>query len=370
MKLNEVFRYFFRLGFIAFGGPAAHIAMMQQDLVEKKKWLSSQNFLDYMGVTNLIPGPNSTEMTMHCGYHRSGVAGVFVAGISFILPAASLTLLIAIFYEQYKELSWLVPIITGIKASVISLILAAVYKLGKKAVKSYYLLGIGLVVLAASLLGLNEILCILFAGLFAIAVHFSKKSSSLNSFLGIPLMAIATVFFSQTKLFLVFLKVGLVLFGSGYVLFAYLEGELIDNLGWLTHSDLIEAIAIGQVTPGPILSTATFIGYKLGGIQGALLATLGIFAPSFFYVIILHRFLDKMKKSAVLKVFLESVNVAAVAVMVAVTISMGQSIIVDWQTLSIAVLTCALYLGTNKMNSLYIILLGGILGYLLLFVFG
>ena len=369
MRLKEVFRYFFRLGFIAFGGPAAHVAMMQQELVEQKKWMDSQEFLDYMGATNLIPGPNSTEMTMHCGYHRAGIAGLFVAGLSFIIPAVSITLLIAIFYEQYSQVSWVVPIVSGIKAAVISFILAAIYKLGKKAVKTRYLLGVGVVTLIASFMGLNEIICILFAGIISLLIHFSVRSNTLAN-AAVPILILSAVSFSNMKLFLVFLKVGLVLFGSGYVLFAYLEGELIDNMGWLTHSDLVEAIAIGQITPGPILSTATFIGYKLGGVSGALLATLGIFGPSFFYVILLHKFLKRMKESKILKVFLDSVNVAAVAVMVAVTYNMAKSIIVDWQTLLIAVLTCVIYFRAKKLNALWIILMGAVGGYLLNIIFG
>lgn len=367
-KIKEVFSYFFKLGFIAFGGPAAHIALLQQELVEQRKWMSNQEFLDYMGATNLIPGPNSTEMTMHCGYHRAGKLGLVVAGASFIVPAVLITLVIAIFYEKYSSIEWVIPIVNSIKAAVLAFILAAIYKLGQKAIKSKYLLFIGIVTLAASFLGINEIICILAAGLLSVMVYFTRN----NRFLfdgGASILILSTIAFSKLKLFLSFLKVGLVLFGSGYVLFAYLEGEFIDQLGWLTHSDLVEAIAVGQVTPGPILSTATFVGYKLGGIQGALLATIGIFLPSFFYSLLLHKFLNKMKSSKVLKVFLDSVNVAAVAVMVAVTINMATSILVDASTIIIAVLTCLIYFRFNKINAVWLIVTAAILGYILNLIF-
>ncbi|MGA0285295.1 MAG: chromate efflux transporter [Saprospiraceae bacterium] len=363
-KIKEVFSYFFKLGFIAFGGPAAHVALIQQELVENRKWMNNQEFLDYLGATNLIPGPNSTEMTMHCGYHRAGPLGLFVAGLSFIIPAVAITLIIAMFYEKYSSIEWLVPIINSIKAAVLAFILAAIYKLGKKAVKTKYLLLIGIVTFLASLFGLNEIIAILAAGLISILVYYST-SNKVFSDAGASILVLSTVAFSNLKLFLSFLKVGLVLFGSGYVLFAYLEGEFIDQLGWLTHSDLVEAIAIGQVTPGPILSTATFIGYKMGGVQGAILATVGIFGPSFFYALLLHKFLKKMQSSKVLKVFLDSVNVAAVAVMVAVTFNMARSILLDINTVIIAVLTCVVYFKYSKINALWIIISAALLGYIL-----
>ncbi len=367
-KLTEVFRYFSKLGFVAFGGPAAHVAMMEEDLVAKKKWMSEQEFLDYMGATNLIPGPNSTEMTMHCGYHRAGVKGLFVAGMSFIIPAVLLTLLVAIFFEKYSAIEWVVPIVNGIKAAVISFIAAAILKLGKKAVKSSTLLVLGLVVIAASFFGINEILCILAAGLVYMLTMQVIKKPSLNSLAILPAFAFLKMAYTPTTLFLIFLKVGLVLFGSGYVLFAYLDGELIEQAGWLTHPMLVEAIAIGQVTPGPVLSTATFIGYKIGGLQGALLATLGIFLPSFFYVWGLNKFVKQMQKSELLRNFLAAVNVAAVAVMVVVTLRMGQSILIDWKTIFICALSFFVYFYFKGINTLWIILGGATLGFLLSYV--
>lgn len=363
-KVKEVFSYFFKLGFIAFGGPAAHVAMMQDDLVEKKKWLSTQEFLDYMGATNLIPGPNSTEMTMHCGYHRAGVKGLFIAGMSFIFPAVCITLLIAVFFEKFSEIEWVIPIVNGIKAAVISFIIGAILKLGKKAVKNYVHWIIAALVIVLAFYGINEIVLILAAGLLMIALRALLKQDKLSSIALFPLMFLLKLPYTHLQLFLIFLKVGLVLFGSGYVLFAYLDGELIEGTEWLTHPDLIEAIAIGQVTPGPVLSTATFVGYKVGGFTGAILATLGIFLPSFFYVWILNNFVKKMQKSAILRAFLEAVNVAAVAVMVVVTIKMGESILIDWRTIAIFVLSSFVYFYFKKINTLWLIVGGGVLGFL------
>jgi chromate transporter len=367
-KVQEVFKYFSKLGFIAFGGPAAHVAMMQDDLVEKKKWLSSEEFLDYMGATNLIPGPNSTEMTMHCGYHRAGVKGLFVGGMSFILPAVFITLLVAVFFEQIASYAWATPIINGIKAAVISFIIGAIYKLGKKAVKNIEHIIIAIAVIAASFCGINEIICILTAGIIYMIFRLSYKNTMMFSIAPIPLMFLSLSSYTHLKLLFVFLKVGLVLFGSGYVLFAYLDGELIDSLGWITHDDLVEAIAIGQMTPGPVLSTATFIGYKVGGFGGAALATLGIFIPSFFYVWGLNRFIHKMKGNKKLSYFLQAVNVAAVAVMLVVCLKMGQSILIDWKTWLICILSFAAYFGIKGLNTAWIIAGGALLGFLLSYV--
>jgi len=363
--MKEIFLYFFRLGIVAFGGPAAHVAMMEEDLVRKKKWLTTEEFLDYMGATNLIPGPNSTEMTMHVGYHRGGPAGLFVAGLSFIFPAVCITLLVAIFFEKFSEIAWVVPIIDGIKAAVLSFIVAAIIKLGKKAVKTQFLAAIGILVIIAAYLGVNEILCILSAGFLVMLYKLASNRGQLNSFVLLPLFMLVKVPYTHLKLFLIFLKVGAVLFGSGYVLFAYLDGELIENLGWLTHPDLVEAIAVGQVTPGPVLSTSTFIGYKLGGISGAVLATIGIFLPSFFYVWLLNPLVKKMRSNPLLTGFLEAVNVAAVAVMVVVSLKMAQSIVVDWKTGVICAASFFVYFYFKGINTLWIILGGAVMGYLL-----
>jgi len=367
-KTKEVFNYFSRLGVVAFGGPAAHVAMMQDDLVEKKKWLSSEEFLDYMGATNLIPGPNSTEMTMHCGYHRAGVKGLFVAGMSFVIPAVIITLIIAVFFDKINELAWTEPIINGIKAAVISFIAGAVFKLGKKAIRENIHYVLAFAVILASFFGITEIICILGAGLLMLLVSAVYKGNNLASISFIPLFFMTPLSYTHLKLFLIFLKVGSVLFGSGYVLFAYLDGELIDGLGWLTHDDLVEAIAVGQMTPGPVLSTATFIGYKVGGFGGAALATLGIFLPSFFYVWILNKYVHQMRKNKWLKTFLDAVNVAAVAVMLVVCIQMGKSILIDWRTSFICALSFFVFFYYKGINTLWIIVGGGVLGFLLSYI--
>ncbi|MDP4952658.1 MAG: chromate efflux transporter, partial [Flavobacteriales bacterium] len=317
-NLSEIASVFFKLGCIAFGGPAAHIALMEAEIVSKRKWLSRQRFLDLMGATNLIPGPNSTELTMHCGYERGGWKGLFVAGICFIFPAVAITGILAWFYTSYGELPEIKPFIQGITPAVLVVILEAILKLGKKALKTKWLYLIAFLVFISSILGVNEIYALLSAGMLA-GVFFASRSGnkSLKNLLILALPLSAShheLVLSQGKIFLSFLKVGAILYGSGYVLFAYLDAELVVP-GYLSRPDLLEAIAVGQFTPGPVLSTATFIGWQLGGWQGALAATAGIFLPSFLFVLLLNPLVDRMRKSTFLSGFLDGVNAAAVAVM-------------------------------------------------------
>ena len=366
-KLKEVAQLFFKLGIIAFGGPAAHIAMMEEEVVTKRKWMTREHFLDTMGATNLIPGPNSTEMTMHCGYHHAGVAGLFVAGICFIFPAVVLTVILAYFYVEFGKIPAVEAFLIGIKPAVLAIILGAIYKLGKKALKNWQLGVIGAIVIAANYMGLSEVLSILGGGILGIIWFNLIQKNTLNSF--------APVFFlwffnsisdiSSWKLFLVFLKVGSVLFGSGYVLVAYLDGELVETLGWLSRSELLDAIAIGQFTPGPVLSTATFIGYQINGVGGAIAATLGIFAPSFLFVWLLNPLIPKLRKSKIASSFLDAVNISAVAIMVVVTFHLGQSVLVDWKAWLIAVLSCIVFFNFKKVSVLWIVLGGATLGYIL-----
>ena len=368
-NLKEIAALFFKLGCFAFGGPAAHVAMMEEEVVEKRKWMSRQHFLDLMGATNLIPGPNSTEMTMHGGYERAGVKGLFVAGICFIFPAVVITGIFAHFYVKYGQLPNVEPFILGIKPAVLAVILNAVVKLGKKAVKNYELAALGILALALSLWGISEVLALVTTGILGM-IYFSIRnngaSSTLNSF--IPVMFLQGVSFdaNTVKIFLTFLKVGAILYGSGYVLFAYLDAELVST-GLLTRSELIDAIAIGQFTPGPVLSTATFIGYQLGGWSGAIAASIGIFLPSFLFVWLLNPWIPKMRQSKILSYLLDSVNVAAVAIMVSVLIKMGGDVLFDWR----AWLICGLGLLAVfklKLNSMWVILGGAILGFALSFV--
>ena len=368
-KLIEVAKVFFKLGCFAFGGPVAHIAMMEDEIIEKRNWMARDYFLDLIGTTNLIPGPNSTEMTMHCGYERAGKPGLFVAGISFIFPATIITALLAYLYVKYGQLPQIEPFIYGIKPAVLAIIASAILKLGKKAVKGIELIVLGILVLIVSLLGVNEVLALLSAGVLGMLYFYlkSKKVSSLNTLTPFLILlgfntAVAKV--STMKLFLIFLKVGAILYGSGYVLFAYLDAELVTR-GLLTRAELIDAIAIGQFTPGPVLSTSTFIGYQLSGFTGALVATTGIFLPSFLFVLILNPFIPRMRNSKILRYFLDSVNVAAVAVMLAVLIVMGQETLIEWQSITIAIVAIVLTFKT-KVSTIWTIVIGAILGFLLL----
>ncbi len=365
-KLKEVAGLFFKLGLIAFGGPAAHIAMMEEEVVKKRKWMSEAHFLDLVGATNLIPGPNSTEMTMHCGYERAGWRGVFVAGFCFIFPAVVVTSIFALLYQKYGQLPAVEPFLYGIKPAVIAIILVAAYRLGKKAIKNVELGVLGAIGLVLCLLDFHEILVLFGCGIAGIFWYFVKRKSALITAV-IPLLfyqVSASVNVGIPKIFLTFLKVGSILYGSGYVLFAFLDVELV-NKGWLTRAELIDAVAVGQFTPGPVLSTATFIGWQMQGLSGALAATIGIFLPSFIFVLILNPFIPKMRKSPIIGAFLDAVNVAAVALILAVCLQMGFDSITDWKTTTILVVGLYSVFIHRKVNHAYIVLGGAVLGYLL-----
>lgn len=370
-SISEVAKVFFKLGLFAFGGPAAHVAMMEDEVVTKRKWMDRQHFLDLMGATNLIPGPNSTEMTMHCGHERAGTLGLFVAGISFIFPAVVLTGLLAWLYVEYGQLPEIAPFVIGIKPAVLVIIAGAIYKLGKKALKGWELGILAAIVVVSSILGVNEVLALLGAGVLG-AIYFSAKNGigeKSNIKKGLPLVLLQVPVASATvittaNIFWTFLKVGAVLYGSGYVLFAYLDAELVTN-GWMSRQELVDAIAVGQFTPGPVLSTATFVGYQLNGIWGALAATAGIFLPSFLFVLILNPLVPKMRQSKVLGYFLDSVNVAAVAVMLSVLFEMSREILIDWRPIVITLLAAILAFGFKKSNAMILVLGGSVLGFLL-----
>jgi len=368
-RFLEVIKVFTKLGWVAFGGPASHIAMMDEEIVTRRQWMSRERFLDLMGATNLIPGPNSTEMTMHCGYERAGIPGLFAAGISFIFPAVLISLFLAFLYVKYGSLPAVEPFIIGIKPAVLAIIASAIFKLGKKALKNWQLGALGLAVLLASIVGLNEVFALLLAGLLGAATFTLVEQRNAGRLNCLPLLAISSVELSQEhlKIFLSFLKVGAILYGSGYVFFAYLDAELVGT-GLLSRAELIDAIAVGQFTPGPVLSTATFIGYQLGGLGGALAATLGVFLPSFMFVWLLNPLVERMRKSRFLSHFLDSVNIAAVAIMAAVLFNMGWESIVNWQTFVIAGLSFIYTFALKKSNPIITVLGGAILGYFLSFV--
>lgn len=364
---KEIARIFLKLGFTAFGGPAAHTAMMREETVVKRKWLSEQQFLDLIGATNLIPGPNSTELAIHIGKEKAGWQGMLIAGSCFILPAVLITGIFAWLYGQYGQLPQIEPFIYGIKPAIIAIILAAVYPLGKQSLKSQELAIIGVLVLTLSLFVLNEIVLMFGAGLLYVLYKAIKDRKTANSFipfafLSLPLTITTPV--TNLKLFWIFLKIGAILYGSGYVLFAFLDAELVAT-GILSRQQLIDAIAVGQFTPGPVTSSVTFIGYQISRIWGALITTVAVFLPSFVFVALLNPFLRFMRSSKLFSAFLDAVNIASVALIVSVCFTMGKEVMTDWRTIAIAVASIFLSFVFRKINSAFIILLGAIMGYLL-----
>ena len=369
-RLRELAVLFFRLGVTAFGGPAAHIGMMEDEVVTRRQWLSRQHFLDLVGATSLIPGPNSTEMTMHIGYERAGWSGLAVAGTFFILPAAVLTGILAWLYVQYGTLPAVEPLLVGIKPAVMGIIATAVYRLGTKAVKNWQLAVIGLGVLMAAFLGVDEVVALLVGGVLgALLLRAAAGSAAAvllplwsGSGLRLWLQGEGETAVTLWSLGAFFLKIGAILYGSGYVLLAYLEGGLVDQLGWLTQAELLDAIAIGQFTPGPVLTTATFVGYVIAGVPGAIVATLGIFLPSFLFVLLLNPLIPKMRQSVWFAAFLDAVNVAAIGLMVAVLVNLGQQTFATWQGIVIAVLALVASI-RFKLNSAWVVLGGAVVGY-------
>lgn len=368
-NLKEIALVFFKMGCFAFGGPAAHIAMMEQEIVSKRKWMTHEHFLDLIGATNLIPGPNSTEMTMHCGHERGGWAGMFLAGICFIFPAVFITGILAWFYVQYGNLPNVKPFIVGIQPAIIAVIIQALFKLGKKAIKNVELAIFGVIALGLNLFLLNEIFSLLATAILG-TIYFSVKNkaqaNSINPSILLLLQpfGLAAAKISSLSVFLTFLKVGAILYGSGYVLFAYLDAEFVET-GIMTREALLEAIAVGQFTPGPVLSTATFVGFQLNGFWGAIAATTGIFLPSFLLVLLLNPLIPKMRKSKPLKHFLNLMSVGAVALMIAVLIKMGTTTLLDIKNAAIFIISLVLVLFVKKVNAMHIVLIGSILGYIL-----
>jgi len=363
-NLREVAEVFLKLGCIGFGGPAVHIAMMQDEVVEKRKWLTHEHFLDLIGATNLIPGPNSTEMTMHCGHERAGWKGLIVAGLCFIIPAIIITAIFAWAYKQYGGLPQVAPFLYGIKPAILAVIVSAMIALGRKSFKTLELAIIGVASAVASLAGMNEIIVLFGAGGLGILYHLFRTSrkNRLNSFLPLAIFNLPDL-----KIFWIFLKVGSILYGSGYVLFAFLDTELV-NTGLLSRKELVDAIAVGQFTPGPVFSAATFIGWQLGGLPGAIAATVGIFLPSFLFVALLNPFIPRLRKSAIMSAFLDTVNVASVAIILAICVEMGKDSIQDWRGIVIAVAGFGVAIFFKKLNSAFIVLGGAVAGYLLHFV--
>lgn len=375
-RLKELAAIFFRLGTIAFGGPAAHVAMMDDEVVKRRQWLSRQQFLDLIGVTNLIPGPNSTELAIHIGFERGGWPGLFVAGTSFILPAMVLVWILASVYVRFQTVPHVEWLLYGIKPVIMAIILQALIKLGKKAIKDWPTLLASAGVIAAFFLNINEILLLFAAGLGVMLIKNLRwgGTAALLPVWGTlaqtgGTVAVATSSPTWIQVFLFFLKIGSVLYGSGYVLLAFLQQDLVERLGWLTSQELLDAIAIGQFTPGPVFTTATFVGYLLAGNAGAIAGSIGIFLPAFLLVGIINPWVPKLRQSAWFSAFLDGVNAASLGLMAVVTYTLGQAALVDGVTVGLAIVA-AIAVFRYHVNSAWIVLAGGIAGFWVQTVWG
>ena len=367
-SLLELAGFFLKLGAIAFGGPPAHIAMMEDEVVSRRGWLTREQFLDFLGASNLIPGPTSTEMAIHVGWSRAGWPGLVVAGVSFILPASLMVTALAWAYVRFGSLPQVTGMLYGVKPIVIALIVQAVFKLGKVAVKSAELAAVGALALLATALGADQLAVLAGGGVLTGLTHWSRSGKQTSS--GAALLAggagmaagVGVVApFGLVALFLVFLKIGAILFGGGYVLVALIRSNLVSRLGWISERQLLDAIAMGQVTPGPLSTTATFIGYLLGGFPGAAIATVAIFLPAFFFVAISGPLVPRLRRSPLAGVVLDGVNVAALALIAVVAWQLFRLAVVDWTTLVLAGLSFLLLI-RYRVNSVWLVLGGAVIG--------
>ena len=370
-RLREVSLLFLKLGAFSFGGPAVYIALMHHETVHRHRWIDEQRFLDLVGTTNVIPGPNATEMAIHLGLIRAGWRGLIAAGTLFILPGMAATLLVAWAYVTYGSIPEVGWVLYGVKPVVIGMVIEALWNLGRKGIKGPTTAIVGMGIVALYLLGFNEI-ALLFGGAAVVLIAYSGRRlikhglfavASIPALVQISLTTLnaAIIPFSQTALLLSFLKIGSVLFGSGYVLLAFLRSEFVVNLGWLTDQQVLDAVVAGQITPGPVFSSATFIGYLVGGWPSALLATLGIFLPSFLFVGLLSRILPFVRKSPWAATFLDGVNVASLGLMAGVTVQLGQTAIIDIFTVVLTLITLFVIF-RYRVNSVWLILGGGLMG--------
>ena len=367
-SLAQLALLFLKLGTIAFGGPAAHIAMMEDEVVRSRRWMSREEFLDLLGATNLIPGPNSTEMAIHVGHRQAGWPGLVVAGISFILPAALIVTGFAWVYVRYGSLPEVAGVLYGVKPVIIAVVLQALWSLGRTAVKTKFLAAVGIAGVVLTLLGVHELIILASAGLVVLAGKMIEPRASMISVSPLVLFlqstAAATSSFGLWPLFLFFLKVGAVLYGSGYVLLVFLRADLVERWHWLTESQLLDAIAVGQVTPGPVFTTATFIGYVLGGFRGAMVSTVGIFLPAFCFVALSGPLIPRLRRSRAAGAFLDGVNAAALSLMLVVTYQLGRNALVDIVTIVFASISAVL-LFRFRVNSAWLVIAGGIAGWLI-----
>jgi len=377
--LGDIARLFLKLGTIGFGGPAAHIALMEDEVVRRRGWLTRETFLDYVGATNLIPGPNSTELAIEIGRDRAGWPGLVVAGTAFIVPAALIVGVTAWAYARFGQLPAALALFAGVKPVVIAIVLQALWRLARAAVKTLWLGALAMGAIGAVVAGIHELLVLLAAAVIAallagvrarepddrtatvsavgtvISAHKAAGSGALGVVLGAP----AAV--SLWPLFGIFLKIGSVLFGSGYVLLAFLRADFVQRLGWLTERQLLDAVAVGQVTPGPVFTTATFIGYLLGGAPGAVVATIGIFLPAFVFVAVSGPMIPRLRRSRIAGAALDGVNAASLGLMAVVTWQLGRASIVNVPTAVLA-LAAGLLLATRRVNAAWLIAGGAIIG--------
>ena len=390
-RLGQLASLFFKLGSIGFGGMPAQIFMMESEIVGERKWLTREKFLDLVGATNLVPGPNTIEIALEIGYMRAGWLGFAVAGICFVLPSTLITIGFAWAYMEFGSLPQMAHFSDGIKPVIVAVILLAIWKLGKTAVKNWRLAVVAIVVLIAAILGMNEMIALLLGGVIGMfwlrfyerlppannnqkirtsddPFEFEFPMSALMLFIILADMWLLDLVIPTTisilKLSIFFLKVGTVLYGGGYVLIAFLQDGLVHDLGWLTQQQLFDAIAIGQVTPGPLLSTATFIGYVLLGVPGAVVATFSIFLPSFIFSAALHSVISQLRRSRWSSAFLDAINVSSIALMATVTVKLSQSALTSWQSWLIALSACIIGF-RFKVNVSLLILGGAIVGWIL-----
>lgn len=371
-RLRELALVFLRLGSIAFGGPAAHIAMMDHEVVDRRQWMSREKLIDLLGITNLIPGPNSTELAIHIGYERAGWRGLMIAGTCFILPAMLIVWLLAVLYDRYQTVPQMEWLLYGVKPVILVIVLQAVWNLGRKAIKDWGTAVAAVGAIVGYFAGLNEVLLLGVLGIIVMLVKNWQRRGKMTGALLLPFSSVLAQTTSQTTnqttpeagwvhVFLVFLKIGSVLYGSGYVLLAFLQRDLVERNQWLTAQQLLDAVAIGQFTPGPVFTTATFIGYLLAGNAGAIVATIGIFLPAFVLVWLVNPWVSKLRQSPWASGFLDGVNAASLGLMAGVTLTLGQAALVDGLTIVLAILS-AIALFRFKVNSAWLVLAGGIVG--------
>jgi chromate transporter len=368
---GEVAKLFLKLGTIAFGGPAAHIAMMHNEMARRRHWVSEERFLDLLGAANLIPGPSSTELAIYLGYDHAGWKGLISAGVCFILPAMLMVLAVAWAYVNYGTTPQATSLLYGIKPVIVVIIIQALWGLFKTAAKGPLLIGAGGLVIGLYLLDFNPLVLLFGSGLLVMLIKNAHRfrhgeqstvSAALLSTLGVSSAAgVAPVAFSMSTLFLTFLKLGSVVFGSGYVLLAFLRNDFVHRLGWLTDRQILDAVAVGQFTPGPVFTTATFIGYIVGGFSGAVLATVGIFLPSFIFVAIVLPIVGILRRSRWTSGFLDGVNVGALGLMAGVSWQLGHAAVIDWVTALLALISCVLVFA-SKINSAWLVLGGAAAG--------